>query len=163
MRKLLIGLALLAALGSVALASPYRSERIIGVAANNRTGCTISVQNSTGWASDGIPSAVRVERLEEPIVSGVAVYECEGVVGRRPAAMTLLAPATGYRAEGCASSSDPNWRYAALPAAPPASGTPQRYRLVIQVRPGGPAQSIDLIVTRQVTWRSGTIDAIMSV
>ena len=163
MRKLLIGLVLFAALGGVALAWPYRSERIIGVAENNRTGCTINVQNSSGWKSDGFPSAVRVERLEEPVAVGVAVYECGGVVGRRPAAMTLLTPGTGYRADGCASSGDSAWCYAGLPVAPPASGAPQRYRLLIQVRPAGPAQSVDIIVTRRVTWRSGTLDAFMSV
>ncbi|MCW3846257.1 hypothetical protein OF829_03330 [Sphingomonas sp. LB-2] len=163
MRKLLIGIALFFVLGGVALAWPYRSERVIGVIENDRTGCVINVQNSTGWKSDGAPSALNVERLEEPVEAGVAIYECGGVIGQRPAAMTLIDPGTGYRAEGCASSSDPHWCYARLPAPLPASGAPLRYRVLIQVRPGEPVQAVEIKVTREVTWRSASLDALMSV
>jgi hypothetical protein len=162
-RKLLTGIALFFVLGGVAAAWPYRSEQVVGVVENNRTGCTISVQNSSGWKNEGPPSAWQVERLEEPVVAGVAAYECGGVTGRRPAAMILTQPGTRYRAEGCASSSDSDWCYMSLPTPPSASGAPQRYQLFVQVRASEPAQAIDITVTRQVTWRSGTFDALMSV
>jgi hypothetical protein len=106
---------------------------------------------------------LRVERLEEPVVAGVAAYECGGLVGNPPAAMTLLVPGTGYRAEGCVADSDPDSCYTNLPTAPAASGAPDRYQVLIQVRSGEPVQAVDLIVTRRVTWRSRIYDALMSV
>jgi hypothetical protein len=161
MRKLLIGAVLFIALGGTALAWPYRSERVVGTVAHNRTGCTISVQNSSGWVSDGPPSAWHVERLEEPVTAGVAVYECGGVIGNRPAAIHLIAPDGRQLPEGCAAAGDNDWCYSSFPAAP--SGTPQQYRLLIQMRAGEPVQTIHIDVSRRVTWRSGTIDALMSV
>jgi hypothetical protein len=159
MRKFATAIVLFSVLGGLTAAWPYRIEEVIGRIDNNRTGCTINVQNSSGW-EPGIPSAFKAGRLVEPVVAGVAAYECGGVVGNPPAAMTLLVPGTSYRVEGCGA--DPDSCYTDFPAAPSASGAPKRYQLLIQVRQGEPAQAVDIIVTRRVTWRSGTFDALMS-
>ncbi|ATY33746.1 hypothetical protein [Sphingomonas psychrotolerans] len=162
MRKVLAAIVLFFVLGGVMAAAPYPIEEINGLVGNNRSGCTINVQNSSGW-EPGFPSVLRVERLEEPVVAGVVAYECGGIVGNPPAAMTLLVPGTGYRAEGCVVEHDPDGCYTDLPTAPAASGTPKRYQVLIQVRRGGPVEAVDLIVTRRVTWRCRIFDALMSV
>ena len=165
MRKWLIVTGLLALFASVGIAfaaAPYRSEQIVGVAANNRTGCVINVQNSSGWKRQGTPSVWRPARLEEPVAAGVAVYECGGAIGARPAAMILVDAATGERVDGCTVSSDDAWCYTALPKPPAASGAPRHYRLLIRVRPGAPVQTVDLTVSRRIIWRSATLDGIMS-
>ena len=163
MRSCLMWVLLVVTAATAVLIWPYRSERIAGVAANNRTGCVINTFNSSGYTPYRPVALWEVERLAEPVRSGVAVYECGGVVGQRPASMTLVVPDTDQKIDGCASSSDSATCYAAFTTAPPAGGAPQRYRLLIQVRPGDPVQSIDLTVTRDVEWRSGGIDALMSV
>ena len=162
MRKLLIGGVLFFLLGGVALAWPYRSEQVIGIVQRNNTGCTIRVDAKTGWQTGGA-AVLHVERLTEPVAAGVAAYECDGVIGRRPATMTLLVPGTGERREACASSSSRNWCYAELPSVPRLGDPPQRYILLIQVLPGEPVQAMELTVSRGITWRSGSFDALMSV
>jgi len=162
MRCLLIGLGVLVA-AALAMISPYRSEAVIGEIANNRTGCVINVQNSSGWKDQGIPSAWRPARLAEPVDAGVAAYECGGIIGNRPAAMILTTPGSDERREGCASSSSKDWCYARLHVPPAASGAPHRYRLLVQVRPDEPVHAIDIKVTRRIEWRSATLDGIMSV
>ena len=78
--------------------------------------------------------------------------------------MIVIAP-DGYRQEACEPPRPPSENGCSfrLRTPPPEGGAPQRYRLLIQLRPNEAAQSVDIDVSRQYGWRSATFDALMSV
>lgn len=164
MRKALAGCGLLL-IGSAALVvAPYRSERVFAQVHDNPTGCQIRAYNSSGWKlglSDlGIPG----ERFEDPLLANVAIYDCPGIDDGTPASMIVIAPG-GLREEACEEPRRPgdNGCSIRLRTPPPEGGAPQRYRLLIQLRPNEASQAVDIDVRRQDGWRSATFDALMSV
>lgn len=157
MRKLVIAIVLFFVLGGVALAFPYRSERIVGTIIGNNTGCTINAADTGGRDSTGT-----YHRLVEPIRATVAVYECKTLPSGRPAKLILTSPETGYREEGCIARPEDGWCLLFLPRIPEA-GALHRYRLMVQLRPGEQPVAVEIEVRRDIEWRSGTLDAIMSV
>jgi hypothetical protein len=163
-RKLLVGLALFFVLGGVALAWPYRIEEVVGEVGDHATGCQIGASNSSGWehalSDQGIPG----QRLEDPLLANIAVYECRGTVRGAPASVIVVAP-DGRRQEACDEPLQPGDTScsARLRTPPPKGGAPQHYRLLIQLRAGGSVHAVDVQVSREYRWRSGTLDAIVSV
>jgi len=164
MRKVLAGCGLLL-IGSAAFAiAPYRTERVFEQAHGNRTSCQIRASNSSGWKVGFSDLGFPGERFEDPLLANIAIYDCPGVEDGTPASMIVIAP-DGLRKEACEEPRRPGDNGCAirLRTPPPAGGTPQRYRLLIKLHPGETAQAVDIDVSRQFSWRSGTFDAILSV
>lgn len=161
MRIAILGVGLLLVAIGVVIAWPYRLEQITGRVASNSTGCVVKVANTNGWK----PSSGQMlaeEQLVERVSASVSVYECPGIPGGKPVAVTLLAPDTGYRAQGCGGRPDDAYCGIELPRIPTAADV-HRYQLLIQLRPGEPPKAVDLEVRRESEWRSGGFDALMSV
>jgi hypothetical protein len=164
MRKLLIGAVLILVAGGAAYASsPYQVERIATATRNNTTGCEIEAARDSGWKPGPRVWGFRNDRLEEPVHASIAIYNCPDLPGGRPVAMILIA-ADGTRVSGdCGNDIGPGFCPLALPAVPAAGGAALRYRVLIHRRAGEAFQSLDLDVRRDKSWRSGTLDAILTV
>jgi hypothetical protein len=164
MRKLLIGLSLFFVLGGVALAWPYRLEQVAGTVAGGATRCAIDVQNYSGWHGATLAPGIGSDRVVDPIDAYAFVDACPGAAQGRPAALTLIGPGIRLAGEDCGMPRrDGHVCRVRIPAAAPAGAVPLRYRLLVQPSAGGPVQTIDLDVGRRRSWRSATLDALMSV
>jgi hypothetical protein len=163
MRKGLAGCGLLL-IGSAAFATaPYRIEQVSEQVHGNLTGCQIRASNSSGWKLGRSDLGIPGQRFEDPLLANIAIYDCPDAEDGTPASMIVIAP-DGHREEACEDPRPPsdNGCSIRLRTPPAAGGMPQRYRLLIQLRPKEPVQPVDIDVRRQDSWSSATFDALMS-
>lgn len=157
MRCLLIAIVALIAIGLVVV-WPYRSEDVVLRVTANPTRCEIYVRNWSGWTYGSSAPGAGLQRLADPLDVRVFVDSCPGLPRGEPASIALHDAGVTYRGEDCGEEGE-DLAYVCRVQVPARLG---RYRLSVETERGKP-QPVDIEVGRETSWRSATLDALMSV
>lgn len=145
---------------------PYRLQTVVGLVSHNDTGCTIAVNQISDWQEGVIAPGLSTTSLKFPLTVWVFADACGGLPAGRPYAADLIAVDTGKviaTSKSCAIRVESDFP-CRLEAPPIAAGAPlPRYILRVVRKQGEAARRAEIDVTTPRQWRSGVLDAIMSV
>ncbi|MES2443185.1 MAG: hypothetical protein V4574_10170 [Pseudomonadota bacterium] len=158
MRRALLIIAAVAFAAIGVVVHPYEAESVTARVIANPTGCTVDVQNYSGWKPAHAALGLPAERVADPLDAYAFVYGCPGVPDGRPASLALTSEGKAYPSESCGVGLKTDYGCRVrIPAAPRA------YRLRVQPGAQDKPQWIEIEVRRTREWRSGGFDALMSV
>jgi hypothetical protein len=156
MRRMLLVAAAAALVVAGLVVYPYELETVTARVVANPTGCSVDVQNYSGWKHERGALGLPAERVADPIDAYAFVDGCPGAPGGRPAALALAGAA--YPAESCGIGlKTGDTCRVRIPEAPRA------YRLQVRAGAHDKPQWIEIEVRRTREWRSGGFDAFLSV